>query len=93
MATGDQPTTEKHTAGAFDIRRIIGLLLGIYGVILTVIGLFFVSDTELDKSDGFNINLVIGIALIVVSAFFFVWARLRPIVVEDAPAEAHDDTP
>jgi uncharacterized membrane protein len=86
-ATAEAP----HRAGAFDVRNFIGALLGIYGVILLVTGLFFTSDAAKSKADGVNVNLWTGIALIVVSAFFITWARLKPVVV---PAEVeHDDRP
>ena len=42
MATESQPRA--HKAGAFDIRLIIALLIGVYGVILTVMGIGFTSD-------------------------------------------------
>jgi len=74
-------TTGKKTSGAFDVRNIIGGLLGIYGVILTVMGLFF--DTEEEKTGGVNANLWAGLALLAVSAVFLVWWRVRPIVVPD----------
>ena len=51
---------EKKTAGIFDIRNIIGALLTIYGVILTLMGLF--ADPETEKTGGSNANLVAGIA-------------------------------
>lgn len=72
---------EKKTAGAFDIRSIIGLLLGAYGVILTLMGL--VGDAETDKTGGVNANLWAGLALLVVGIGFVAWARLKPIVVPD----------
>ena len=68
-----------HTAGAFDIRNIIGALLGIYGVILLLAGLFM--DKEEAKTGGINANLWTGLALIVASAVFLTWARLKPIIV------------
>ena len=71
-----------HKAGLFDIRSIIGLLLGIYGVIL-VITSFFTSDEQLAKADGVDVNLWAGLGLVVASAVFVAWARLRPIVVPD----------
>ncbi len=71
----------KKTAGAFDVRNIIGLLLTAYGVILTAMGLF--ADADEDRTGGVNANLYAGIALLVVGAFFLVWMRLRPIVVPD----------
>ena len=80
------PTT-KHTAGAFDIRNIIGGLIGLYGVILTLMGIF--GDKELDKTDGVNANLWAGLGMVVFGAAFVTWARLRPVVVP----ETHDDQP
>ena len=73
--------TEKKTAGAFDVRSIIGLLLTAYGVILTVMGLF--ADPDEDRTGGINANLWTGLALLVVGLGFLAWARLRPIVVPD----------
>src|SRR6476469_2814143 len=63
---------EKHTAGAFDIRNIIGLLLTIYGVILTLMGIF--ADAETAKTGGINANLYAGIALLVVGLGFIAWS-------------------
>lgn len=78
-------TSEKKTAGAFDIRSVIGALLGVYGVILTLTGLF--GDPETDKTGGVNANLWAGLALLVVGAGFLLWARLRPTVVQPAPTD------
>ena len=72
---------EKKTAGAFDIRSIIGMLLGAYGVILTLMGLL--GDAETDKTGGVNANLWAGLVLLVVGIGFVAWARLKPIVVPD----------
>ena len=71
----------RHTAGLLDIRNVIGLLLGTYGVILTLMGLF--GDTEPEKTGDVNANLWAGLALLVTSAAFLLWARLRPIVVPE----------
>lgn len=76
-----ESTTGKKTAGAFDVRNIIGGLLGIYGVVLTLMGLF--ADTEEEKTGGVNANLWAGLALLAVSAIFLAWWRLRPIVVPE----------
>ncbi|OXM67790.1 hypothetical protein [Amycolatopsis vastitatis] len=89
MATESQPRA--HKAGAFDIRLIIALLIGVYGVILTIMGAAFTSDEEIAKAADVNINLWAGIGMLVVSALFILWAKLRPLVV---PAEPEgDDTP
>lgn len=79
----------KKTAGAFDIRNFIGMLLGLYGIILTLMGLF--GDKELDKTGGVNANLWTGLALLVVAAGFMAWARLRPTVVPDHVEPVVDD--
>jgi hypothetical protein len=76
-----EQTNEKHTAGALDIRNIIGGLLGVYGVILVLMGLF--GDEESEKTGDVNANLWAGLALVVVAAAFLTWARLKPIVVPD----------
>ncbi|MGW7536136.1 hypothetical protein [Amycolatopsis sp. NPDC054798] len=89
-----EKTSRPHKAGAFDIRLIIALLLGVYGVILTIMGAGFTSDDDLKKAADVNINLWSGIGLLVVTALFVLWAVLRPLVVppseettETSPAE------
>jgi drug/metabolite transporter (DMT)-like permease len=69
-----------------DIRRIIGALLGVYGVILFVAGIVG-SDADKNKAAGVNINLYVGIALIVASALFWFWALTRPLTEELREAE------
>ena len=87
---GDGEGAEKaHKAGAFDVRNFIGALLGLYGVVLLLTGLFGTDDAALAKSDGVNVNIWTGIALLVAGGVFIGWARLRPVVV---PPE-HDDQP
>lgn len=72
---------EKKTAGAFDIRNVIGGLLLAYGVILTLLGLF--GDTAPEKTGDVNANLWAGIGLLVVGAGFILWSWLRPVVVKE----------
>jgi hypothetical protein len=73
-----------HRAGLFDIRFIIGALIGLYGLIVLITGLF-TSDAQVQKADGLNINIYAGIGMLVVGAGFILWARLRPIVVPVDP--------
>ena len=75
---------------AFDIRLIIALLLGVYGLVLTIIGLFFVTDKEIDKSAGVNINLWTGLAMLVVGGLFVLWALLRPLRVPTSEESSVD---
>ena len=79
----------RHTAGAFDIRNFIGALLGLYGVILTVMGI--VGDKAYDKTGNIDANLYAGIVLLVMAAFFFAWARIKPIIVPEHVEPADDD--
>ena len=72
---------EKHAAGAFDVRNVIAALIGFYGVVLVVVGLVDNGDEALEKTDGFNANLWVGLAMIVFALAFALWSRLRPIVV------------
>ena len=70
---------EKRSAAArlFDVRRVIGLLFVVYGVIVTLLGLFD-NDAEIDKAQGIRINIWMGLAMLVLGAFFLVWLRLNP---------------
>jgi hypothetical protein len=74
-------------ARAFDIRMIIALLIGVYGLVLTILGLAFTTDDELRKAAGVNINLWAGIGMLVLAAGFLVWSLVRPLRV---PAERED---
>lgn len=70
-----------HEAGIFDIRSVIGLLLGVYGVILLGMGIF--ADPQFEKTGNVNANLIAGIALLVIGIGFEVWAKLSPTIVDE----------
>ena len=76
---GVQEDAEVQTAGAFDIRNFIGALLGLFGAILVVMGLVAFTEEAATKTDGLNANLWAGLAMVVVSLAFFVWAKVDPI--------------
>ncbi len=82
--------SDRHAAGFFDVRNIIAALLGIYGVVLLILGIVNHSGHEIDKADGLNINLWTGIILVVFSACMATWAWQRPIIVPD---EVEDEGP
>ena len=82
MSSAHQSSGEKQTAGAFDIRNIIGGLIGLYGVVLVIVGLVDNGKAALAKAGGVNADLWAGIAMIVVALGFVLWTRLRPIVVQ-----------
>ncbi|WP_244930410.1 hypothetical protein [Nocardioides sp. W7] len=79
--SSNSSSERKHQAGALDIRNIIGGLIGVYGVILTLMGIF--GDPETDKTGGPNANLWAGIAMLVFGLAFLTWARLRPVLVPE----------
>ncbi|MEE1758195.1 MULTISPECIES: hypothetical protein [unclassified Streptomyces] len=64
-------------ARLFDIRRIIGGLFVLYGVIVTLAGIT-ASDAEIDKAEGVNINLWTGLGMLALGLFFLGWLWLRP---------------
>jgi drug/metabolite transporter (DMT)-like permease len=76
----------------FDIRTIVGALLGLYGIILTVTGLVHETAADHDRTGGWNVNLWTGIGLIVVAIVFLAWARLRPVRTRK-PGTGTDETP
>lgn len=81
-ATDDsEPAAKVVSAGAFDVRSIIGGLLGVYGVILTITGLWFTEAADKSKADGENLNLIVGIGLLIAGALFIAWVLLRPLKV------------
>ncbi|MCZ9346587.1 hypothetical protein NGM37_53670 [Streptomyces sp. TRM76130] len=75
----DLETKSATAARLFDIRRIIGGLFALYGVIVTIAGLT-ASDADIDKAQGVNINLWTGLGMLALGLFFLVWLKLRPIV-------------
>jgi hypothetical protein len=83
---------KKHTAGALDIRNVIGALLALYGVILLVTRLVS-GDEGGERTDGVNANLWAGLVLLVVGLGFVAWSRLRPVVVPDDVASPEDLPP
>ena len=70
---------EKRSAAArlFDVRRVIGGLFVVYGVIVTLLGIFD-SSSDLDKAQGVRINLWMGLAMLVLGLLFLLWLWWRP---------------
>ncbi|KUJ66149.1 hypothetical protein ACZ90_40605 [Streptomyces albus subsp. albus] len=73
-------------ARLFDVRRVIGGLFVIYGVIVTIAGIN-ASDADLKKAQDININLWTGIGMLALGIFFLAWVWLRPAVPPPPPAE------
>jgi hypothetical protein len=83
----EQGTTRKHTAGAYDVRTVISGLIGLYGIVLTIMGLVADNADDRAKTGGWNMNLWAGIVMIVVAVAFAVWLKLRPVVVDPVALE------
>jgi hypothetical protein len=73
-------------ASLFDLRTVIAVLFGVYGVILTILGLVGSSPEQMAKSGGIALNLWTGIGMIVISGIFVTWLLLRPAISAGAPA-------
>jgi hypothetical protein len=68
-------------ANRFDIRRIIGGLFVVYGVVLVIAGIAGDHSVK-HKAAGINIDLWTGIAMVIFAAVMIAWALLRPVVPE-----------
>jgi hypothetical protein len=68
-------------ANRFDIRRLIGFLFALYGIVLTIAGLAGSYHVK-HKADGINIDLWTGIGLLVFAALMLFWAFSRPTMPE-----------
>jgi hypothetical protein len=68
-------------ANRFDIRRLIGALFVVYGILLIVLGLVG-SSTVKHKAAGINIDLWTGIGMLVFGALMMAWAFWRPVLPE-----------
>jgi hypothetical protein len=80
-ATEEEEVQAARAANWFDIRRIIGGVFLVYGVVLLVTGLAG-SHAIKSKAAGINIDLWTGIAMIVFAALMIGWALWRPTAPE-----------
>jgi hypothetical protein len=87
--TGDAQKV-KAAARLFDVRRVIGGLFVVYGVVVTLIGLFD-SQSEIDKAQGVRINLWAGLGMLALGLLFLLWQWLRPAEAPSAPADESPD--
>lgn len=86
----DTSTPKSAAARLFDIRLLIGGLFLLYGVMLSIAGLF-TSPAERAKAVGININLWLGLAMLLTGALFVLWLRLRPLKIEPNPTGDVDE--
>ena len=89
MAPKDAPASA--ASKLFDIRFMIGGLFTLYGVLLFIYS-FFMSPAEIDKAAGININLWMGIGMLILGLLFLLWVRLAPLQHPD-PSEIDTTRP
>ena len=90
MAEDEELKRVSSAARLFDVRRVIGGLFVVYGVIVTLIGLFD-TKSEIDKAQGVRINLWMGLAMLALGLFMLVWLRLNPPKTPDLSREPAPD--
>lgn len=84
--TGTDTPISTTATNLFDLRSVIALLFGVYGIVLLIMGLVSGNDPEnLAKTGGTNLNLDTGIGMLVIGALFVLWVWLRPLRVPAAP--------
>ena len=84
MTEQQQPTAAEdeveaaRIANRFDIRRIIGGLFLLYGVILVLVGILGSEEVK-NKAAGINVNLWTGLGMLIFGALMIYWALARPV--------------
>ena len=88
---GEEPAREQlsdeeeaeaaRAANRFDIRRLIGALFVLYGIILLIVGIVG-SHAVKTKAAGININLWTGLGMLIFGALMIFWALARPVAPE-----------
>jgi hypothetical protein len=89
MADNTDEPVPTSKARLFDVRRVIGGLFVVYGLIVSVAGLFD-TPAEIRKAQGVRINLWTGLAMLTLGLLFLLWQRLRPLKLGTPRS---DDTP
>lgn len=84
------PDRQERAANLFDLRRIIGGMFVVYGVVLVIVGITD-GSAEISKAAGVHINLWAGLGMLVLGGLFLLWAFTRPLSRELEEAEAESE--
>ena len=87
-----ETTSKRRAANLFDLRRIIGGVFIVYGLLLTILGLF-ASDEDIEKAADVNINLWAGLGMLVFGILMITWALTRPLSEELGHSEEGSGAP
>jgi uncharacterized sodium:solute symporter family permease YidK len=81
-------------ASLFDLRWILAVLFGIYGIVVTLMGLLTHAKTVTASGQDVHIdvNLWTGVPMLVLAIFFALWAGLRPVRAPVSPSGSADGT-
>jgi hypothetical protein len=94
LAQGEDLEKVSAAARLFDVRRVIGGLFVVYGVVVTLIGAFD-SKADIAKAQGVRINLWMGLAMLALGLLMLFWLWVNPAKAPDlsqpAAAEAGPD--
>jgi len=85
-SASDPDMPQSAASKLFDIRLLIGGLFTLYGLMLTIAG-FFTSDSAREKASGININLWLGIGMLVLGLLFLLWRQVNPLRIEPNPTD------
>jgi hypothetical protein len=78
-AQGHSAPVSTTASSLFDLRTVIALLFGVYGIVLLILGLVSNTAEDMAKTGGWDINRDTGIAMLVIAVLFVLWVRLRPV--------------
>jgi hypothetical protein len=82
-ASDEEEIEAARAANRFDIRRIIGGLFALYGLILLLLGLFGSHHVK-TKAAGVNVDLWTGLGMLVFAALMIFWSLRKPVMPEPA---------
>jgi hypothetical protein len=91
VSAGEQGERRSAAARLFDVRRVIGGLFVVYGVIVGLVGIFD-GAAALDKAQGVRINLWAGLVMLLLGLLFLLWQWLSPAEAPEPsdPVESGD---
>ena len=87
IKTTEEAEQRSRGARLFDIRRLIGALFVVYGIVLIIVGAMD-SKAEIRKASGVHINLWTGLGMLIFGILMLVWAFARPVIVDDQPDDS-----
>ena len=88
----EEEVRSTRAANRFDIRRLIGGLFVVYGVILTVAGIVGSEHTK-SKAAGINVDLWTGLGMLVFAGLMIFWALARPVRPEPEETQGEGTGP